>query len=426
MKNTIKKVLALLLALVMTMLLAGCGTDNTADTASAEATTTDTVPVTETAEADTTNEDAQAEDYAVMTIGGIDVMFSELAQTASLLYSYGYCSSETDYLSALDYILFSDVAYKLLIEGNEQELLGDSYEELKAQYVQEFKDMVQSYADSLVSEGATDEEKATAYQQALAAYAAYGYDEESYAADSISTAAFNAYTDAFEIQPTQEQIEAAFDEEVANEKVYFENDVAMYEYYSMYGYDIWYVPAGYRGILHILLEVDEGLLDAYNNAADDAAKAEAAQALLDSVKDTTDAIYAAFNAGTPFEELIAQYNTDPGMTGDNLTNGYKVHADSITYEQAFTDGAFAEEMTAPGCIGQPVISSYGVHVLYYLNDVPEGACELTQDIIDELTQSIVSNGIVLEVGKRLKAFEIVYSENYSDIIIGNNFIEAAE
>ena len=44
------------------------------------------------------------------------------------------------------------------------------------------------------------------------------------------------------------------------------NDINAYEsvsnYYASYGYDFHYIPEGYRGITHILLDVDEELLNA--------------------------------------------------------------------------------------------------------------------------------------------------------------------
>ena len=170
--------------------------------------------------------------------------------------------------------------------------------------------------------------------------------------------------------------------------------------------------------------MEQELLDAYNNAEDEEAKAAAAQAILDSVKETTDAIYAALENGTPFEELIAQYNTDPGMSGDNLTNGYKVHKESITYVQEFTDGAFSDRMTEPGCVSDPVLTSYGVHILYYLKDIPEGAAEMTDAVREKLRQSIRETEIIIEIGRRLNALGIVYTDDYDTVIGALNLTDA--
>jgi hypothetical protein len=57
---------------------------------------------------------------------------------------------------------------------------------------------------------------------------------------------------------------------------------------------------------------------------------------------------------------------------DNLANGYAVHSQSIIYDPVFTAAAFADNMKAPGDVSQPVLGSYGIHIVQYLRDVPSG------------------------------------------------------
>ena len=360
----------------------------------------------------------------LMTVGGIEIYKGDVEDIAVQLNAYGILSSPDDYIDALNYMLYYNVAPGLLTAGQEKELLGDSYDMLSDYYAESFRQEVQFYADTLVGEDASEEEKQNAYEVALDLYSMYGLTEESYVQDGLLGDAFDVYTQNLGIEISDEEVQAEYDAEVAAQKEFFTDNLFMYEYYSMYGYELYYVPAGYRGIQHILLGVEQELLDAYNNAEDEEAKAAAAQAILDSVKETTDTIYAALENGTPFEELIAQYNTDPGMSGDNLTNGYKVHKESITYVQEFTDGAFSDRMTEPGCVSDPVLTSYGVHILHYLKDIPEGAAEMTDAVREKLRQSIRETEIIIEIGRRLNALGIVYTDDYDTVIGALNLTDA--
>ena len=129
------------------------------------------------------------------------------------------------------------------------------------------------------------------------------------------------------------------------------------------------------------------------------------------------ALYKALEDGEEFISLIEKYNIDPGMQDEeNLKNGYAVHKDSITYVDEFTKGAFADEMQQVGDVSQPVVTSYGVHILYYLRDIPEGAKELTQEFAQELNEELESAKLIEIISEQLRAFPITYSDAYFDVI----------
>ena len=74
------------------------------------------------------------------------------------------------------------------------------------------------------------------------------------------------------------------------------------------------------------------------------------------------------------------------MTGDNLENGYEVHAEStMTWIPEFVAGAFSEKMQKPGDVSDPVVANYGIHILYYLRDIPGGYVEITDAIRTEIS-----------------------------------------
>ena len=89
-----------------------------------------------------------------------------------------------------------------------------------------------------------------------------------------------------------------------------------------------------------------------------------------------------FNAGTSFDELIDEYNEDPGMQNEpTKTEGYAVCAESTSWDTAFRDGAMSIESV--GGISEPVRGSYGVHIIYYMSDVPAGAVAY-EDVHDQV------------------------------------------
>ena len=89
-----------------------------------------------------------------------------------------------------------------------------------------------------------------------------------------------------------------------------------------------------------------------------------------------------FNAGTSFDELIDEYNEDPGMQNEpTKTEGYAVCAESTSWDTAFRDGAMSIESV--GGISEPVRGSYGVHIIYYMSDIPAGAVAY-EDVHDQV------------------------------------------
>lgn len=108
------------------------------------------------------------------------------------------------------------------------------------------------------------------------------------------------------------------------------------------------------------------------------AQAEAEAACLASVSDVTDEIYAQLEAGESFDDVMAAYGEDPGMQSEpSMTTGYYVSAESTTWDANFTAGAMALENVGDYS-ATPVISTSGVHIIYYYEDVPAGAVPLDE------------------------------------------------
>ena len=80
---------------------------------------------------------------------------------------------------------------------------------------------------------------------------------------------------------------------------------------------------------------------------------------------------------------MAEYGEDDGMKEEpNMTTGYYVRADSTLWDANFTAGAMALESVGDYS-KTPVISTSGVHIIYYNSDVMPGAVSL-DDVYDAL------------------------------------------
>jgi hypothetical protein len=129
----------------------------------------------------------------------------------------------------------------------------------------------------------------------------------------------------------------------------------------------------------------------------------------------------AFNGGTDIDTLIAQYGEDPGMTQPSyLAEGYAVHKDSVVYDPVFTAGAFSEKMQQPGDTSDPVVGSYGIHILHYLRDIPSGITELTDEISAEIEESLYTDKMNSIYAEALEAWiaehDIVYHQEAIDAL----------
>ena len=234
---------------------------------------------------------------------------------------------------------------------------------------------------------------------------------------------------------SEEELQAAYEAKVAEQQSLYTDGYTFESDMSYGGETICWQPDGYRTVKHILLMPDEELTSAYTDAQfnlelslsdieyleeerfaaedDDIAEGErtaeeiqaeidsiqtmipgleeavktAEQAVLDSVKETTDEIYARLEAGESFEDLIAEYGEDPGMQSEpTMTSGYYVSTESQNWEVNFRDAAMALEQVGQ-YTRQPVLSGSGVHIIQYTADVLGGEVGLgaVRDALYEAT-----------------------------------------
>ena len=152
-----------------------------------------------------------------------------------------------------------------------------------------------------------------------------------------------------------------------------------------------------------------------------AARDDAYNAVIASKQAEIDDIYARLANGESFADLIAQYGADPGMTDPSrLANGYEVHKDSVVWDPVFTSGAFSEKMQRPGDTSDPVVGSYGIHILHYLRDIPGGIVEMTDEISAEIEESLRTEKINSFYAEALEGWmaehDIVYNQEAIDAL----------
>ena len=235
---------------------------------------------------------------------------------------------------------------------------------------------------------------------------------------------------------TDAQVKDEFDSRVASQKESYDANPASYAYAEQNGSDLYYMPAGYRGVKNLLIqlsdekqdeikqlnsdlttaknllssgnddleelkaqdtaEFDEEALAAYNEQI--AALEEqvaSAQTTIDEtqakIDETTEAAFAEIlplaqevlakaQAGEDFDALIETYGEDAGMTAEpNKSRGYLVCDGLSIYEQSFQDAAMALENVGD-VSAELVKTSYGYHILQYASELAGGEVEYTEEI----------------------------------------------
>ena len=386
-----KKVLSIYSAVVALMLAVMLVVPGFVNVLNAYAETTEEAPTAVPAATEIPAEEpAEPMDGSIVlvTVGDEQITVDDAEYYAYLLYYYGYTEEYPDYDAAIDYLVQQSVINKHLHEAGYDQFSEEEQKAFENEAAAEFETMLNDYVDNYLTED-TEENRTTLREQAVEYYNSLDYSQQNIAEELMLTEARSRLEADLSnnYAPTDEEVDDVFQLYGAQYKQQYEGNVAMYEYYTQYnGYESWYVPEGYRSVIHILLDVEEEQLKAFldaqsaweelssdENADADALAAakialdEARAAVIASRQDDIDAIYAALEQGESFQNLIAAYGTDPGMQDEaTLAAGYKVHQDSIIYDSAFTEGAFQEKMQKIGDVSDPVVSQFGIHILYYL------------------------------------------------------------
>ena len=335
-----------------------------------------------------------------------------------------------------------------VVKAKAAELGLDQFDETAlAEFAASADETMESYIDYYLGYYYADAEEITDEMRAEAEkyWTDNGFSREAYAEslqkDAINEAVYEYVTK--DVAVTEEDIQAEYETLVSENQESYTND-RTYNSDRNAGVTIAWNPEGYRAVKHVLIKFNDeqsalysdlqSQLDSLNaekdaiveaQTATEAPEAEATaeateetaepeeteaplrtleevnadiaacatevEALYAQLMPTAEEVVAAFNAGTSFDELIAKYNEDPGMTNEpTATIGYAVSADSTTWDPAFTEGAMS--IAEVGQISEPVRGSYGIHIIYYMSDVTPGEVAL-DEIRDGVTELALSDKI---------------------------------
>ncbi len=406
--KTMKRVLALLLMLVVCCTLTACKKEEAAnaETAATQA------PVA-----------AGNPDDVMLSVGDYRVTRGEYEGYLTVLQdyytNYGYDVTDPSIATMLqqfalqtgiEYVVMDMKVAEMGLALTEEEKAAAS-QSAKAEWDATIQDGLTYYG---VTEESTEEERSAAMVKVLAELETMGYTEESYLADAVKYAGYDKLKKEVtkDVAITDEDVVTYYNTLVEADKAAYENDAAAYEQaqymnqmYAMYGMadyvtDIYYKPAGYRLVTHILLSAEEELLTAYadlqatyeeqqltleegGEVTGEVVTAEeienARLAILANVQPKVDEINQKLADGASFADLIPEYTTDPGMNNaEAIAAGYEVHMDSTNWVIPFRDQAFT--VNNIGDVTAPVVTDYGVHIIQYVADVPSGPVELTDDM----------------------------------------------
>lgn len=239
------------------------------------------------------------------------------------------------------------------------------------------------------------------------------------------------------ISVTDEQIKGDYDSRVAEAKSTYTSNLSAYGSSVNSNADVYYAPAGYRYVKHILRKFPDETQTSLTNlqtqlsdktsqistldssitalgdtvAQDDPKRTdlnaqksalEQAKADLQAQYDKTledayaalqpkvDEVLGKIAAGEDFDALMETYGEDPGMqTSPQKETGYAVCAGFTSFDPAFTEAAMALKQV--GDVSPAVRGQNGIHIIKYVSDIAEGAVPL--DTVKEKISSALLTGM---------------------------------
>lgn len=232
-------------------------------------------------------------------------------------------------------------------------------------------------------------------------------------------------------EPTEEEIVAKYEELVDADKTKFtENPSAYEDAAAVPGGVYFYNPPGYMRVKQIMFSLPEEIDQQIRDIADQWGRAilesdsltqekgkddpavsklqvemmgydEQTKALYKegyaAIKPQADACAAELKAGASFEDMIAKYNDDPGMTMMPISEyGYLVGPTSAANGmlKGFVDAALALEKA--GDVSDPVESIEGMHIIKLLETIEEGPVPL-EDCRDNVVAFLVGSPRVIQL-----------------------------
>ncbi len=239
-----------------------------------------------------------------------------------------------------------------------------------------------------------------------------------------------------DVSVSDDEIKTEYDSRVASAKTSYESNLSSYGSSVNSNGTVYYAPAGYRYVKHILRGFTEESKTAISDlnskitgktseitsvdtsiaglgadvAADnpdlvsfnaqkatlekekadlEAQLAQAKEKAYAELMPTVEEIQGKLTAGEDFSALMEQYGEDPGMeVSPQKENGYAICEGFSSFDPAFTQAAMALEKL--GDVTAPVQGENGIHIIQYAADIPEGPVAL-ETVKDTISSELLTN-----------------------------------
>ena len=238
------------------------------------------------------------------------------------------------------------------------------------------------------------------------------------------------------VNVSDEEIKTEYDSRVANAKTTYETNLSAYGSAANSGSTVYYAPAGYRYVKHILRAFPEETRTALadlqtkinekatqistvdssiaalgeevkqddptrTGLADQKASLEQEKADLQSqynralasayvaLQPSVDEVLKKLAAKEDFDALMETYGEDPGMKNSpQKENGYAICKDFASFDPAFTQAAMA--LKSVGDVSTAVRGVSGIHIIQYASDISEGAVAL-DSVKEDISSALLSS-----------------------------------
>lgn len=300
-----------------------------------------------------------------------------------------------------DDIIDTLIDLEVQLQKASEDGLDQLTDEEKANAESYAKQQMDSWYDNFTAEVAEEGELtgATAAEEAKKRYDDY-INEKGYTLEYVTEVYTNniildklAEKYYAQLEPTDEQLKAKYDERVASDKETYTADPDSYAEAVIYSTPL-YHPSGYRRVSHILFAMsDTESEEVYGlqEAGDEAGATAKQDEYMANCKTEADEIYAQLaEDGSKFTELMQEHSDDVYNGELSSPEGYTLNANTTYLDAAFVEGAMA--LSKVGDISEPIKTDFGYHILKYEEDVQEHTTpydDIDETLLEEFKQEIV-------------------------------------
>lgn len=325
--------------------------------------------------------------------------------------------------------LLRQKAAELGVDQFTEEEIADCRADAENQY----ESMLSYYMDYFYEEGLSEEEIRA---QTVAYFDESGYTVDSVVAQQLSDMAQDRLYEQVtqNVEMTEAELSAYYNQRVEADRQEYTENLYAFEYALSGEGTVTYVPAGFRRVRALLVRFsDEDTMTMFDLTqlhdelmADEQSNLEQLKTVEAQMEEATASARAVIaeiqerlRAGEDFMTLMEQYNEDVSAEVEPFASeGSYVTGDSVVWPAEFVQAAMS--LQEPGAVSQPVTVYYGIYLIRYEGEVPEGPVAL-EKVHDALMQEGMES-------KKQQSYEVQINQWYDEANIEmhlENLTEAA-